>query len=100
MTHRKFLPTIFRNIGIAYDWHTLTDALGRALIANWRDASRAAGLPGGGTAFRGGIENAGRSGAIGTVQGEVRGRLPAFPGEREAAGLDRPALARLSQLED
>ena len=87
LTHRKFLPTIFRNIGIAYDWHTLTDALGRALIANCSTASRAAGMPGSGATFRAGIEKPGMAGEA----GQVPGRLPAFPGEREAAGLDRPA---------
>lgn len=32
------LNSVVRNLGIAYEWHTLTDALGRSLAANWRRA--------------------------------------------------------------
>jgi hypothetical protein len=32
------LNAIVQNLGIAYDWHTLTEALGRSLAANWRRA--------------------------------------------------------------
>jgi len=83
------LNAVVQQHGIAYDWHTLTDALGRALNANWSTASRAAGMPGVGTQVRGGTQS-GRPVDYGRA-GEVPRRLPAFPGEREAAGLDRPA---------
>ena len=89
------LNSVVQHHGIAYDWHTLTDALGRALIANWSTASRAAGMPGVGTQVRGGTQS-GRPVDSGRA-GEVQRRLPAFPGEREAAGLDRPAPGNARQ---
>lgn len=74
------LNFVVRNIGIAYDWHTLTDALGRSLAANWRRArAMSESRPVGGAA---GPQAAAQS-ALAGPDGRT---LPALRGEIEAAG--------------
>jgi hypothetical protein len=69
--------------GIAYHWKTLTDALGRAFAAEWKNASNLAGMPSSGGS--GGKQpNVARDSQNVT---SARQSLPAFPGEKAAAGL-------------
>lgn len=73
------LNTVVQNLGIAYEWHTLTDALARALAANWRRARSMSES----RADRGGE---GPHDATQPTLARSHGRaLPAFPGEIEAA---------------
>lgn len=73
------LNTVVRNIGIAYDWHTLTEALGRSLAANWRRARTM-------SKYR---TDSGRARSQDAAQSALAGpagrTLPAFRGELEAA---------------
>lgn len=77
------LNAVVRALGIAYDWRTLTDALARALAANWAEARRSATVPGSRPAKPGSIQT-GRPGDS-TSNRPVSGRLPAFPGEELTA---------------
>lgn len=83
------LNTVAGNLGIAYDWHTLTDALARSLAANWRRAR----------AMSEGRANRGGEGPQDATQPALAGpdgrSLPAFRGEIEAAG----NAACLSQMQ-
>ena len=78
------LNAVLQYHGIAYHWQTLTDALGRALATDWTNASNLAGMPGSG----------GSGAAKPTVtrgsQNDTSAQqsLPAFPGEKAAAGLE------------
>jgi hypothetical protein len=69
--------------GIAYHWKTLTDALGRALATDWKNASDLAGIPSGGRSA------AAKPTVTRDSQNDTSARqsLPAFPGEKAAAGL-------------
>jgi hypothetical protein len=76
------LNAVLQYHGIACHWKTLTDALGRAFAAEWKDASDIAGMPG----SRGsGNEVLPRD--TGGAGVDSRRPLPAFPGEKAAAGL-------------
>lgn len=73
------LNAVVQNLGIAYDWHSLTDALGRSLAANWRRARTMSE----GRTHRGG------EGSQDATQPALAGpdgrALPAFRGEIQAA---------------
>ena len=83
------LNQVVQNLGIAYEWHCLTDALGRSLAANWRRARTMSE----GRTDRGGErpQDATRP----TLAGPDGRILPAFRGEVEAPG----NTARLNQLQ-
>lgn len=76
------LNAVLQYHGIAYHWKTLTDALGRAFAAEWKDASDIEGMPG---SRGGGTEVLPRD--TGGTGVDSRRPLPAFPGEKAAAGL-------------
>ena len=77
------LNAVLQYHGIAYHWKTLTDALGRAFAAEWKDASDITGMPG---SRGGGREVLPRD--TGGTGVDSRSPLPAFPGEKAAAGLE------------
>jgi hypothetical protein len=76
------LNAVLQHHGIAYHWRTLTDALGRALATDWTNASNLAGMPGSGGSGREVLPR--DTGGAGV---DSRRPLPAFPGEKAAAGL-------------
>ena len=83
------LNTVAQNLGIAYDWHRLTDALARSLAANWRRAR---------TMSEGRVDRGGagpQDATQPTLAGPDGRALPAFRGEIEAAG----STADMSQLQ-
>jgi hypothetical protein len=71
------LNRVVQALGIAYDWRTLTDALGRALATNFPAARRVAENAGSARPVPADGAGSGNEGGIGS--------LPAFIGEREAA---------------
>ena len=76
------LNAVLQYHGIAYHWRTLTDALGRAFAAEWKDASDITGMPGSRGSGREVLPR--DTGGAGV---DSRRPLPAFPGEKAAAGL-------------
>jgi len=78
------LNAVLQYHGIAYHWQTLTDALGRALATDWTNASNLAGMPGSGGS--GGKQP--NSTSVSSSNAATRQSLPAFPGEKAAAGLE------------
>ncbi len=70
--------------GIAYHWKTLTDALGRALAADWRNASNLAGIVGSRGTDRESSND--ESNSSSSTQKSVRLPLPEFPGKTDALG--------------
>ena len=79
------INAVVQDLGIAYDWRTLTDALARALTSNWSKAKNLAKVPGERVGIRQSVEG-GRSVNTGSTSS-----LPAFPGEIEAASQQAPA---------
>jgi hypothetical protein len=77
------LNAVLQHHGIAYHWRTLTDALGRAFAAEWKDASDITGMPGSRGSDRAVLPR--DTGGAGV---DSRRPLPAFPGEKAAAGLE------------
>ena len=77
------LNAVLQHHGIAYHWRTLTDALGRAFAAEWEDASDITGMLG-----SGGSGNEVLPRDTGGTGVDSRRPLPAFPGEKAAAGLE------------
>lgn len=83
------INSVVQNLEIAYDWHTLTDALARSLAANWRRARTMSDR----RADRGG--EGPQDAAQPALAGPDSRSLPAFRGEIEAAG----SAADVSQLQ-
>jgi hypothetical protein len=79
------LNAVLQYHGIAYHWKTLTDALGRALEADWRNASNLAGIVGSRRTERESSNDESNSGS--STQKSGRLPLPEFPGETDALGL-------------
>ena len=78
------LNAVLQHHGIAYHWRTLTDALGRALATDWTNASNLAGIPGSGGS--GGKQP--NTSSVSSSNNAAHQSLPAFPGEKAAAGLE------------
>jgi hypothetical protein len=82
------LNAVVETLGIAYDWNTLTDALGRSLATNWR---RAGAMLEGRTNCRGeGQEHSSQR----TLAGSNKRSLPAFRGEIRVTGYS-PCLSQM-----
>jgi hypothetical protein len=77
------LNAVLQYHGIACHWKTLTDALGCALATDWTNASNLAGMPGSGGS--GGKQP--NSTIVSSSNAAAQQSLPAFPGEKAAAGL-------------